>query len=277
MTTAAALNMLEPCSSSARAERGSPRSAPTLLPEPSLQPAQRDSSPFGFLALLARLVSAGVLAAWCMVGADACMRSGWPYISIAHHVAAALGLYGAVGALLGLLSAGLIWLEWRVIGRRLKLRARRATLYRCGFYGVVAGAASVSTAIATFNGEHVARTRAASAGPLLFVLCAGATAAVGSALLIRALEVLAAGSKARAYWPFVVLFLALGGSVVWVDLTQYVSLYMRLHTILELAAALILGAAFALILEALTRRVEWGEAFVRALGALRCAALGVDR
>jgi uncharacterized protein len=224
-----------------------------------------------FLGLLARLVSAGVLAAWCMVGADACMRSGWPYISIAHHVAAALGLYAAVGALLGLLTTCLVWLEWRTLGR--KLSGRRAALGRPAFYGVVGAAASISTAIATFSGEHVARTRAATLGPLVFILCAGGVAAVGSALLIRALDLLAGRRPGRAFWPFVLLFLGLGAGVVWVDLTQYVSLYMRLHTILELSSALILGAAFALVLEALARRFARGEAAVRAMGALGCAWL----
>ena len=225
--------------------------------------------PLKFLDLLARLVSAGVLSAWCMVGADACMRSGWPYISISHHVAAALALYAAVGALLGLLTACLVWFEWRTLGQR-ALGPRAAGL-RPAFYGAVGAAASISTALATFRGEHVARTRAATIGPLLFMLCAGVVAAAGSALLIRALEVLRGPAPRRPIWPFVALFLGLGWAVVWVDLTQYVSLYPRLHTILELAAALILGAAFALKLEALTLRLPRGETVVRWVGAL-CSA-----
>jgi hypothetical protein len=229
--------------------------------------------PLKFLGLLARLVSAGVLSAWCMVGADACMRSGWPYISISHHVAAALGLYAAVGALLGLLTTCLVWLEWRTIGQRVQGRGRRAAVLRLAFYGVVGAVASVSTALATFRGEHVARTRAATIGPILFVLCAGAIAAAGSALVLRALEVLHSSPRRRPFWPFVALFLALGSAVVWVDLTQYVSLYPRLHTILELAAALILGAAFALKLEALTRRFQRGESIVRWAFALASAWL----
>src|SRR4051812_8681720 len=96
----------------------SPRSVRALAPVPASLTDQRNSSALNFLGLLARLVTAGWLSAWCMVGADACVRSGWPYIPIAHHVAAALGLYAAVGALLGVLTSCLVWLEWRVLGRR---------------------------------------------------------------------------------------------------------------------------------------------------------------
>jgi hypothetical protein len=119
----------------------------------------------------------------------------------------------------------------------------------------------------------VARTRAATIGPVVFVLCAGLVAAVGSALLLRALAALQETARRRAFWPFLAAFLGLGWLVVWLDLTQYVSLYPRLHTILELAAALILGAAFALKIEALTRRYARGEAVVRWAGALGAAWL----
>jgi len=241
-----------------------------LAPEPL---SQRANSPLNFLGLLARLVSAGVFATWCMVGADACVRSGWPYISVTHHVAAALGLYGAVGALLGLLATCLVCFEWRLIGRRLTGDAGWTSVLRSGFYGFVGAAASVSTAIATFSGEHVARTRAATVGPILFMICAGLAAAAGSWLLIRALRVLETSSSRLAFLPFVAVFFAIGVTVAWVDLTQYVALYMRLHTILELSSALILGAAFALLLQALTLRARRGERVVRVIGGLGCAWL----
>ncbi len=235
--------------------------------------AQRANSALNFLGLLARLVGAGVFSAWCMVGADACVRSGWPYFSTKHHVAAALGLYTAVGALLGLMTASLVWLEWRTLGRRMLGGGGRAGAIRPAFYGVIGGLASASTAIATFSGEHVSRTRAATIGPVVFMACAGGVTALGSALVIRALRRMTATKRVAAVAPYVALFFGLGACVVWVDLTQYVSVYVRLHTILELASALILGAAFALLLEALTLRSRRGETAVRALGALGCAWL----
>ena len=220
-----------------------------------------------FLGLLARLVCAGVLSAWCMVGADACVRSGWAYFSVSHHVAAALGLYAMVGALLGLLATCLVWFEWRVLGRRRLANNRRMLGFRASFYGLVGALASMSTAVYTFGGEHVARTLLRSIGPILFMLVAGTATAVGSATLLFALRLLN-GTRGLLFWMVVALFAASGSFLVWLDLTQYVSLYSRIHTILELSSALTLGAAFALALHAGTLRTERGEAIVRSLGAL---------
>jgi len=220
-----------------------------------------------FLSLLARLVSAGVLATWAMVGADACVRSGWAYFSVSHHVLGALGLYATVGALLGLLTTCLVWLEWRLVGRRVRGSAQRVLGVRAASYGAVGALASMSTAIYTFSGEHVARTLLSRVGPLVFMSAAGLVSALGASALLVALRLLAA-RRWLLFWGVVALFAATGALVVWVDLTQYVSLYSRIHTILELASALILGASFALVLHAFTLRARHGEAFVRGLGGL---------
>jgi hypothetical protein len=224
-----------------------------------------------FLDLLARLVCAGVLATWCMVGADACVRSGWSYFSVSRHVAAALGLYAMVGALLGLLTACLIWLEWRVLGERLA-RGNQALLVRSACYGALGALASMSTALYTFSGEHIARSLARRVGPIVFMLGAFAASALGAALLQRALR-LSQGKHARSLGSMALAFATSGGVVVWIDLTQYVSLYSRIHTILELSAALILGAAFALLLESFTRHFQPGLQLVRIFGALGCGWL----
>jgi uncharacterized protein len=220
-----------------------------------------------FLGLLARLVSAGIFATWCMVAADACVRSGWAYFSVTRHVLGALGLYSMVGALLGLLATCLVWLESRVLGRRLAGSGRRAILVRIAFYGAVGALASMSTALYTFSGEHVARTLLRSVGPLVFMLFAGSAAAAGAGALLWAGRLLAENRWLRVC-SLVALFLATGALVVWIDLTKYVSLYSRIHTILELTSALTLGAAFALGLHAMTLRCARGEKIVRGLGAL---------
>ena len=132
--------------------RETPELVPTLAAE--LSPSH-GTSPLNFLGLLARLVSGGVFATWCMVAADACVRSGWAYFSVSHHVLGALGLYAMVGALLGLLATCLVWLEWRVVGRRLVGSERRVLRVRAAFYGAVGALASMSTALYTFSGEHV--------------------------------------------------------------------------------------------------------------------------
>jgi len=202
-----------------------------------------------------------------MVAADACVRSGWAYFSVPHHVLGALGLYAMVGALLGLLVTCLAWLEWRVIGRKLASRKPRALGLRAALYGALGALASMSTALYTFSGEHVARTLLRSIGPLVFMFGAGCATAVGVAALLVAGRLLSA-QRWLLFWLVVALFAASGSLLVWIDLTKYVSLYSRIHTILELAAALTLGGAFALGLHALTRLSARGEAIVRGLGAL---------
>ena len=256
--------MLQAHRPSARSGRAHPWGVRTLASELSPSPG---TSPLNFLGLLARLVSAGVLSTWCMVAGDACVRSGWAYFSVWHHVLGALGLYATVGALLGLLATCLIWVEWRKIGRRLLGSEARVRRLRALFYGVVGALASMSTAIYTFSGEHVARTLLSRVGPLAFMLGAGSATALGAGALLVAVRLLA-GQRWLFFWLVVALFGSSGALVVWLDLTQYVSLYSRIHTILELAAALTLGAAFALTLHALSLRFARGEAIVRVLGAL---------
>jgi hypothetical protein len=220
-----------------------------------------------FLGLLVRLVSAAMFSTCCMVAADAYVRSGWAYFSVSHHVCGALGLYTMVGALLGLLTSCLVWLEWRLIGQRLAANEPRALRVRAASYGAVGALASMSTAINTFSGEHVARTLLRSIGPLVFMLGAGCATALGAAALLVALRLLAS-KRWLLFWLVVALFMAAGSLVVWIDLTKYVSLYSRIHTILELAAALTLGAAFALGLHALSQHSARGERVVRCVAAL---------
>lgn len=210
-----------------------------------------------------------MLATWMMVAADACVRSGWRYISVSRHLAASLGLYAMVGALLGLLTSILVWLEWRLLGSRVAHRAQRGLPYRAAFYGVVGGLASMSTAMYTFSGEHVSRTLLGKVGPIAFMLAAGIAAAAGAALLLRAFARLGQ----RSFWYLCALFGVAGAVLVWIDLTQYVALYARIHTILELASALTIGATFALLLEAFRRRTRYGAGVVRAIGALGCGWL----
>jgi arylsulfatase A-like enzyme len=209
-----------------------------------------------------------------MVGADACIRQGWPYFSALRHTEASLALYAAVGALLGILASGLVWLEWTCIGRRIAGRSRWAALARPAFYGIVGGAASINTALFTFNGEHVAQTRLKTIGPLVFIACAGLAAAAGSALILRALGLLER-RRDVGFWSIVLLFALAGAGIVWVDLTQYVSLYARIHTIIELTAALVIGATFALQLHALTRRFAAAERVTRGLAAAFGVWLGL--
>jgi hypothetical protein len=209
------------------------------------------------------VVLAGVLSGWTLVAEDAFARTGWLYFSISQHVLGALAMYATVGALLGLVIVGLIGLETTLIARR--RLGRRARLLLGGlFYGGVGALASSSTAVWTFSGESVRKTPLAFWGPLIFAGAMGFFAALGAGALARALGSMARGTREWLLWS--ALFLVLGLLVAHVDLTQYVSLYSRVHTILELVAALSFGASYALLLLGLRRTFGRGLLTLGGLG-----------
>jgi hypothetical protein len=190
------------------------------------------------------LLAAGVASGWTLVLADAFIRTGWPYFSHWGHWTGALGLYGAVGALFGLGAWLIIALESWLIGDRAAGRHPWLGTLRPAFYGLVAALASISTAKWTFAGEQAQKSVLAIYGPLAFCVAVGLAAAAGAAILIFALR----PRPNRARWLFATsaLLFAAAVAVSRVDLTAYVSLYSRVHTILELVAALCFGACYAL-------------------------------
>jgi hypothetical protein len=194
---------------------------------------------------LTLLIVAGALSGWTMVAADACARSGFRYFSLSKHLLGALGMYSSVGALLGVLVAALIYSELALFGRRVQHRPL-LNFARPLFYGVVGGLASIGTAIWTFSGEHVQKTTLAVWGPVVFAFALGCAAAVGAGVLIGVLRSLQRGGRSCFIWA--ALFFAAGVLVARVDLTQYVALYSRVHTILELVASLCWGAAYAILI-----------------------------
>lgn len=237
--------------------------APGVPPEPSPpKPAP----------LLPVLLCSGVLAGWCMVIGDSAVRVGWPYIDATRHTICALALYAAIGTLLGLLVSGLVALEQAAVGRSGQGEDRRwLSPYA---YGVVGALASINTALWTFSGEQVSRTALGTWGPVAFILIAGFAAACGSALILWALAGLWRGNH-RPWLVAATLFLCGGAIVMYVDLTAFVALYSRVHTLLELVAALSLGAAFALMLAALCSRSAIAGIGVRLCGAGALLWLGL--
>lgn len=199
-------------------------------------------------------VVAGVLAAAVLVGADCWVRAGLRYISTRDHLEGSFALYAVAGALLGLLISAIAHLEWLLIGRWAMHRGRLVRLLRPLFYGVVAGVSAMDTAVWTFSGQKAQASPLAVWGPILFCVLIGVGAFIASGLVLLGVD--AALKRRPLVWGPIVIVFALAGSVLaWIDLTMFVMLYQRVHTILELAAALAFGAAFALVMVAGARTV----------------------
>jgi hypothetical protein len=212
------------------------------------------------------LTLAGVSSGWTLLVGDAAGRTNWPYFSAWDHWTGALGLYAAVGALLGAATFGLIAIERWLLAR---LGASKA-VWRAAFYGVVGALASVSTAIWTFSGEKAHASPLAVVGPVMFSVTCGAAAAVGAALVRKALELV---ERRRSAWVALASLFFFGGVLIAaVDLTVYVALYSRVHTILELVAALAFGAFYAIVFVRLAAFAMLGRV-VLALGAVAAAWL----
>lgn len=231
-------------------------SVPPLIATPIPSIARPEAAPRStrFRALPLCVVS-GVLSAWALVVADTWVRSGIPPSALREHFLGSFGLYAAVGGAAGALVAGLVAIEVRLSrGRSDEPFRSRAS---AAFYGVVAALASVSTAIWTFSGEKLEGSPLRVIGPIAISLCCGVAGAIGSALIRL-------GLRRKFTLPIGAALLASGAFVSYVDLTWYVALYPRLHTLIELVAALCLGAGFALPLARLATLAR-GARILRAL------------
>ncbi|HEV8245903.1 MAG TPA: sulfatase-like hydrolase/transferase [Polyangiaceae bacterium] len=221
------------------------------------------------LSVAAACVSASIAAAFVLVGADCTVREGFRFLSASDHLLGSCALYTVAGTLLGLLLTGGIMAEWGLVGRWIDGRSRWLQLLRPLFYAIIGGIAAIDTAVWTFSGEKAQASKLAQWGPLAFCVLVGLGTFVGSALLLRALRAARAG-RPWHWLPPLVLFALLGGLGAYVDLTTYVMLYQRVHTIIELGSALCFAAVFALL-------IVWGAGrerrVVTVLQSLSTAAL----
>jgi uncharacterized protein len=200
-----------------------------------------------------------VLAGLTLVWVDAQVREGWPFIPTGQHWRWSLLLYTAAGALFGSVAHGLFWLERR-------WSQDRPLSIRAGFFGVASGLSLAGVAVWAFSGEAVSSTRLGLWGPALLVLLAAAGA------WLAAWAALFAGARAsRGEVATAVLAalsaLALGLQTARFDLTQFVALYGRLHTVLEGAAWVALGVGYGLLLTIAEQRVTWLPRLTQALSA----------
>lgn len=206
-----------------------------------------------------------MLAGLSLVGADAQVRQGWPFIPAAEHWVFSLVLYAAAGALLGALAYVILWLEAAWSGHKpLGVRA--------GFFAVLGALLLLGAAQAAFSGEAASAMRWAHLGPALLLLV-GALG-VWCAALLALLAQQRLGTADRGLTLVIAAgFVTLGLQLARVDLTEYVALYGRLHGALEGSAWAALGSGYGLLLGLL--RARWPEHVVAGSRVLAAGALAL--
>lgn len=195
---------------------------------------------------LPQVVASAVVVSWLEVAADAVRRSGWEGVPRGAHVVAALVLLTTVGTVSAVAAALVFWgygsLERRIVQR---FGSARWLAPVGGAVGAVA--ATASTAFWTFSGERIRGTSVATWGPWALILLAATTGAV-SGLAVQALRRLIAASRPRLSLGLALILLSASGVLCALDLTLYVSLYARLHALLEATACFFSAIAFLLVI-----------------------------
>ncbi|WP_437874543.1 sulfatase-like hydrolase/transferase [Sorangium sp. So ce513] len=206
---------------------------------------------------LARCVASGVAVGLGAVAADAAVRHGAAGVALAAHLRAAVGLYVAVGAGVGLAAWAVVTLVRRLTAPLERRAPRAAELARAAAYGALAIAALSSTAFWAFSGRVAHAGALGTVGPYVALAAVGLSASTVALFHGRALRAAdagrAAGGSARAAATAAALAI-LGAALVVVDLTVLVAIYRRLHTALELCGAALLGCASFSGLTLLARR-----------------------
>lgn len=199
---------------------------------------------------------------------DAQVREGWPFIPTGQHWRWSLLLYAGAGALFGALGHVCLVLEELWSGRR-------SIWVRSGFFAVVGGVLLHSVALWAFTGEAVSASRWAHLGPALLLIAGAGGIWCAAWLALLAAERVQLGDHALAL-ALALGFLIVGLQIARLDLTQYVALYTRLHTALEVAAWAALGVGYGLLLSLARRRYAGVAPVSQVLGGLALTlALGL--
>jgi len=176
-----------------------------------------------------------------MVVVDRIFRPEWD-ISWGDHWLGAPILFVCASVLVGLLWTLLVLSE-RAVASAFPYSSGRRDFVRVASHAVMAGMLCWSTAVWTFSGKAVSTTWLRQVGPALFVC--GVMAFV---ILISWLGFRVDRQAARRRYSSALLlafgYLGLSAAAFWADMNLYVSLYERLHTLLEVAAFGLLVAAF---------------------------------
>lgn len=219
------------------------------------------------LQCAALLIAASVVGSLGFVVADALARTGWSSLDVRSHWLASGALYlaaaGLAGVLLWLLTGLGRALSALVASRWPRLSIPVSVL----FYGGIAAAAAAPTARWLFSGEKVQRTSAASFGPPVVLATLFVGAGLAAWLVLRSVHAARAGRRtpARLLGAALVAFAAL---VLAADLTLFVALYSRMHTLLEIVGALSLVGGIALLLHTVADRrvLDWAVVALAAFG-----------
>lgn len=222
------------------------------------------------LRWLSTPIAATVAVGWAAIASDAHYRAGWEGVERGAHYAGAALLYTATGTLLGL-AAGLLVLGYRAVSRRVAARSVRAARFVLpGFGAALAILGASGVAFWLFSGERVRGTPLAVFAPWALLLGA-ALAGAGAALAARRVRVALSRASMAANVAVAGVLIALASALSRLDLTVYVALYSRLHTVLEALAGALAMLAFVIVFAAATRRATAVAAVLRSIAVLGSA------
>lgn len=217
------------------------------------------------LQWLLAAVAAGLVCGCAAVAADGLVREGWQQVDVQRHLGAGCAMYGAVGAVAGLI----LWIYgWAAVTFERELRphlGRASFLVVPSSVAVLAVIGLRTTALWTFSGGSIQSSSVARWGPYLFLAGSATGLALAAACARHALLKI---SERRWVTPAVIAggLVATGCLLAAIDLTVLVALYSRLHEMLEILAALLVMSGLAIAFLLLGAQRPWLAQGFRAVG-----------
>lgn len=209
------------------------------------------------------IIAAAVFGGYWLALADARWRVEFVAPLGISHWLGVLGLYTAMGGIVGLLGVGCVLAAERVerFAAR-KLREPWLAWVAALTIGGMLTLASAPTAFWTFSGHGIGQTIFSVLGPPLFLV----TVLVLTTGWARWVSSAVRGGARR--WPIALVAVPLSVGLLMVDHHVFVSLYDRLHTLLEVTASLLFASAVGLGFDKLGRSVPRLAALPRGFALL---------
>lgn len=224
-----------------------------------------------YLERAAVLVVAGVLTGWLFGVLDLALRLGHAF-PVVRHLTGASVLYALTGAAFGLVAAAVALPESALTRRIAAKRPKLALFVRAALYAAVAGAASASTAFWLFTGGRARHLPMARWGPWAIIAGMALAGAALALLATFAHDKLRATRRVQAPLLLAPMLIVATGLIV-ADQRVLVSLYARLHTLLEASAAAALFVTLAVVLAFWCVRSARLRLVIQVLGALSLVGL----